>query len=219
MSRKKTLLLAMLALGGLVALFVTLGPLGGTSIAGPGVPDTPDARQIRATMSRAYELMGVAARTFDVSEFPTVFVDTPNYELSDRQREAINQILGSQTADQVKSKTVETAGYLTAMQAYYITWGESAARLETALKKAEAEKRTVTADEMQEIVEASSGRVPALARQDPVSETKLEFKSIEIDGDKATVRYDDGAALQEATLLKINGQWYISGIRPIWVHF
>ena len=211
MSKRKILLFTIFVLGSLVAFLVTLGTLGRTSVAGPGVPDTPEARQIQAVINRAYELMAIAARTFDVSEFPTVFVDTPDYELSDRQQEAIDQVLGS--------KAVKSAGYLSAMQAYYLAWGEGAARLETALEKAEAEQRQITADEMHEIVEASGGRVPTLARQDPISETKLEFESIEIDGDKAIVRYDDGAALQEAELVKINGQWYITGIRPIWVHF
>lgn len=211
MSKKRTLLFAMFILGSLVALLVTLGPLVRTSVAGSGVPDTPEARQIQATMNRAYELMAIAARTFDVSEFPTVFVDTPDYELSDRQRKAVGQVLGS--------RAIEDAGYLTAMQAYYIAWGEGAAHLERALEKAEIEHRPITVDEMQEIAEANGGRVPALARQDPISEVKLEFESIEINGDRAIVRYDDGAALQEAVLVKIKGQWFIAGINPIWAHF
>ncbi len=211
MSKRKTLHLAIFVVGSLVTLLVTLEPLDRIYVANPGVPDTPEARQIQATINRAYELMAIAARTFDVSEFPTVFVDTPDYELSDRQREAISQMLGP--------KAVENAGYLTAMQAYYIAWGEGATRLDKALEKAEAEHRQITADEMQETVKANGGRVPTLARQDPISKTKLKFESIEINGNKAIVRYDDGAALQEAVLVKIKGQWFIAGIKPIWVHF
>ena len=52
-----------------------------------------------------------------------------------------------------------------------------------------------------------------------VAKTNLTYESIEIAGDRATVRYDDGAALQEAILLKIKGQWYIAGITPVWAHF
>jgi len=63
------------------------------------------------------------------------------------------------------------------MQAYYIAWGKGAAHLERALEEAKGEQRQITADEMQEIVEANGGRVPALARQDPISEVKLEFES------------------------------------------
>jgi hypothetical protein len=162
-------------------------------------------------MNRAYELMAIAARTFDVSEFPTVFADTPDYELNDRQQEAIGQVLGPEA--------LENAGYLTAMQAYYIAWGRGAAQLERALKKAEMEQRQITAAEMQEIVEANGGRVPTLGRQDPISEVKLEFESIVVNGDRAIVRYDDGAALQEAVLVRTGGQWFIAAIRPIWVHF
>lgn len=199
-------------LGILIALLVTLRLLIRTSVAGPGIPDTPETRQIQATMRRAYELMAVAARTFDVSEFPTVFADVPeDYKLNDRQREAIVQILGAEVA--------ERAGYLSAIQAYYIGWGKGAALLEKALEEAERERRPITADEMRAITEASGGRVPTLARQDPIYETKLQFESIEIRGNRAVVRYDDGAALQEAILRKISGRWLITSIKPIWVHY
>lgn len=209
MSAKKNFLFSTMFV--LVALLATFVFLRGTSKADPGIPNTPESHQIRATLTRAYELMGIAARTFDVSAFPTVFVDTPDYRLSDQQRETIRQVLGSEAA--------EKGGYLTAMQAYYISWGKGAAALEIALEKARAENRSLTADEMQEIIKANGGQVPTLARQDPVSVTQLEFRSIKIEGDRAVVQYDDGAALQEAVLVKIGGQWFIASIKPIWVHY
>ena len=60
------------------------------------------------------------------------------------------------------------------MQAYYIAWGKGAERLERVLEKAKRERRQITAEEMQEIVEANGGRVPTLARQDSTSKVKLE---------------------------------------------
>jgi hypothetical protein len=162
-------------------------------------------------MNQAYKLMASAAQTFDVSTFSTVFVDTPDYELSAQQREAVSKIMGP--------KAVENAGYLTAMQAYYISWGNGAVQLEETLKNAAREQRAITADELKQIAEANGGRVPALARQELVQEPNLEFESITIRGNRATVRYDDGAALQEAILIKKEGHWFIAGIKPIWVHF
>lgn len=200
-----------------VPLVLSLVLRGGAVLAGRGVPtvgvpDTPDARQIASTMQRAYHLRGVAARTFDVSEFPSVFTDTPDYELSRDQRDLVSRAFGKQVAP-------DTAGYLTYMQAYYLSWGEGAARLQAAVDRANAEGRTLTSEEMASLVKANGDRVPALGRADPLYEDKLTYYSIAIDGDRAWVQYDDGAALQKALLVKVNRQWLIAGIWPIEVHF
>ncbi len=142
------------------------------------IPDTPEAKEIMSVMDRAYQLLGQASRSFDTSEFPAVFIDTNDYKLTRQQREAIAEVLGV-SADEVKN-----AGYLTAMQAQYIS-----------------------------ISQGTMG-IPVTANK-----TVLIFESIEISGDRAIVRYDDGAALQEAILVKINGRWFIASIVPIWVHF
>jgi hypothetical protein len=211
MFKRKRLLLTITVLGGLIVFLIVLGIPAEKSVAAPGVPDTPETRQIQDTMNQAYKLMASAAQTFDVSTFSTVFVDTPDYELSAQQREAVSKIMGP--------KAVENAGYLTAMQAYYISWGNGAVQLEETLKNAAREQRAITADELKQIAKANGGRVPALDRQEPVQEPNLEFESITIRGNRATVRYDDGAALQEAILIKKEGHWFIAGIKPIWVHF
>jgi len=207
---RKKLLILVLTVCGIAALLVTLLYFSSGVRGDPGVPDTEDSQAIQQTFRDAYKLMDLAAQTFDVSEFPTVFVDNDDYALSEKQQEAVTQVMGVQTLDK--------AGYLTAMQAYYLAWGKGAADLEAAMRDAEAEGRVVTQEEMRELAAAHGNRVPALPRQEG-AETKLMFESIEIRGDTAVVRFDDGAALQEATLVKIEGRWYISGIRPIWVHF
>ena len=80
MFKRKTLLFTTSVLVGLAAIFITVALLSPdeASVAAVGVPDTPEAHQIQKTMNRAYDLMAIAARTFDVSEFSTVFVDTPD---------------------------------------------------------------------------------------------------------------------------------------------
>jgi hypothetical protein len=178
--------------------------------AAPGVPNTPDAKQIMALMDKAYQILGHASQAFDVSEFPAVFIDTEDYKLTDQQREAVANVLGETVAD--------NAGYLTAMQAQYISRGQGAKSLQAALDKAKAENRELTADEFQEIVTANHGQVPSLGS--PITaKTVLTYESIQINGDKAIVRYDDGAASQEAILVKVNGRWLIASITPIWIHF
>ena len=181
------------------------------TIAAVGVPDTEEARQIMTTIERAYQLFAVADRTFDTSQFPTVFIDDSDVPLSRAELEQLRSWLGTGP---------EGAGYLTFITAYYADWRDGALRLESAWAKAKAEGRDDLAhDEWMEIVNSSGGRPPAVRRQDPIKKDKLRFDSIDIRGEKAIVLYDDGGALWEATLVRRNGRWYIAGRNPTRVHF
>ncbi|MFZ2489074.1 MAG: hypothetical protein WAZ19_13260 [Anaerolineae bacterium] len=176
----------------------------------PGVPDSDEAMEIMATMDRAYQVIASASQTFDISELPSVFVNTSDYTLTARQMEKVAEIVGQAEAS--------SAGYLTVMQAQYVAWGQGARLLQKALDKAKAEDREVTADELQEVVKANHGQMPALASP-VITKTVLTYESMQITGDRAVVRYDDGAALQEAILVRVNGRWFVAGITPIWTHF
>ena len=174
--------------------------------------NTSDAKHIMAVMNRAYQVLGTTSQSFDVSEFPNTFVDTEDYQLTDEQRKIVAEALGLSVAK------VKNAGYLTAMQAKYISRGRGAKLLQEALEKARAENRELSATEFQEIVKANYGQWPSSSAITS-NKTVLTFESIEINGNKAIVRYDDGAALQEAILVKQEGRWLIASIVPIWVHF
>ncbi len=180
--------------------------------ANSGIPDTPDTRQIMAVIDRAYQIMTHASRTFDVSEFPSVFIDTEDYKLKDQQKQAVAYIFGADIAN------AENTGYLTAMQAQYISMGQGAELLRVALDKAKAENRNLTTDEFQEVVISNHGQMPASGVTIDIK-TNLVFQSIDITVDRAIVRYDDGAALQDAILVRKAGQWLIASIIPIWIHF
>ena len=179
--------------------------------ASEGVPNTPENKQIMAVINRAYQLMTHASHTYDVSEFPSVFIDTHDYKLSEQQENALVAILG------INSDDAENAGYLTAMQAQYISMGKGAILLREAIEKAKLENRKLTAEEFQEIVKSNHGQLPSSGIS-IASSTNITFVSIEINGDKAIVRYDDGAALQEAILVKVH-RWLIASIVPIRIHF
>ena len=73
--------------------------------------------------------------------------------------------------------------------------------------------------EWQEIIQANGGTVPPEVYDDPNAKQVFTFEKIEINGDRATVYYDDMLAYQKATLVKINGKWFISNIEPINIHF
>ncbi|MBV6390837.1 MAG: hypothetical protein KPEEDBHJ_00041 [Anaerolineales bacterium] len=205
-ANKALRIIPLLVLMGIISFLFQSKPAGANSI-----PNTPDTVEIMTVIERAYELMAYAQKTFDVSEFPSVFIDTQDYELNAKQKSAISSILGMETAD------VEEAGYLTAMQIQYISMGQGSELLKSALEKANSENRELTAEEFQAIVQANHGQLPAPSFVLD-TETKFVFESIDIDGNKAVVRYDDGAALQEAILVKME-RWLIASIVPIWIHF
>lgn len=208
---KRTIVLLSTIIATVVILGATFSALKSTQAkAAPGVPDTPEAKQVMTVLERAYQIIGIASQTFDVSEFSSVFVDAPDYKLTTQQAEAVAGVLGKAAA--------KNTGYLTAMQAQYISLGQGASLLKAALAQAKAENRELTAQEFQEIIRANHGQIPSMGS--PVTaKTVLTYESMEINGGQAVVRYDDGAATQEATLVKVNGRWLISGITPLWVHF
>jgi hypothetical protein len=174
------------------------------------VPDSPEAKKIEAVLERAYEVIGAASRTFDVSKFSTVFVDTSDFDVTPLQEQSVAEILGGSTTGPV--------GYLTAMRAKYVSLGQGAKLLREALDKAKAENRKLTEQDFLDLAEQNHGRMPSLGSAF-TARTSLTYKSIEIAGDRAVVRYDDGAALQEAVVVRIGERWYVAGIKPLWVHF
>jgi hypothetical protein len=178
--------------------------------ADPGIPDSADAKQIMATVERAYRLFNSAGRTGDVSEFPAVFTDTADYPYTDALRQQMATEFG------VEAKDVQGAGYLTAIMARYVAQGRAAQQLQAALAKARAENREITTEELQQVAASNQGILPPYVLD---AKTTLTYESIEIDGDRATVRYDDEAALQEAILVRLNGNWLIASMRPIKIHF
>ena len=72
---------------------------------------------------------------------------------------------------------------------------------------------------MADLTKQNYGKTPYLPDSSLPGRFPLTYISIKIDNDKAYVRYDDGPALQEAILVRVNGIWFIAGIIPIQIHF
>jgi len=176
-----------------------------------GVPDTPDAREILAVMDRAYILLRSPVELIDASSYAEVMVNTSDYRPSQENLEFISTILG----------VTQEAGYLSFIQAKHTHLQQGARLLRNALGKAKTENRALTNEEMQEIVQQNHGMLPA-SLQDlnvPIPIPNIQYEWIQIEGAKATVRYDPGQAVEEAILVKQEGRWYIASIKVIWAHF
>jgi len=178
------------------------------------MPDTADAQQIMRTIQRAYELEAKAACTFDISEFPTVFINDP-------RGGALDPSTAEFVRDVLNGPSLPAPGYLDYKVAYYQWWAEGAARWEALQARAAAEGRNLTQDEMASLVD-SKGRM-AGPRGCPGPEAggskiDLEFLSLHINGDVASVVFDDGPRTNQMTLVKVNHQWYIAGNRILALH-
>jgi len=188
-----------------------------------GIPDTEDARQIQDTILRAYELYEIAGRTYDVSEFPEVFADDPRAPPTTDQRQRLEEWFGP---------VPEDAGYLTYVTGCYTMVAQSDRLFEEAWAKARAEGRDhllpqdyLTPEEWGEIQE-SNRPIPPPPPAPPRPSVSVEevvdsirqntrFDSLVIEDDKAIVLFDDGAVLNEATLVRSAGKWYIAGVKRL----
>jgi hypothetical protein len=157
-----------------------------------------------ATIEQAHYLKAIAARTFDVSRFPEVFIDTPDFKPDDRQKAMIQEMLGSEA--------VQKAGYLSYMQAYYLAWKEGARLMES------VDLSQLSMQEKKDFLEANSNKILTFARKDPIGEIALTFESITIKGDRAIVRYDSPSAYREAILIKVDGKWFVATINTVKLH-
>jgi hypothetical protein len=178
-----------------------------------GIKSAPDyseeESEIREQIEIAYWVMAEARSTQNLKLLETVFVNTDDYPFTQQEVENFGQRLGGLLP--------EKPGYLTALQAKYFGENSNLAMLQKYSQQAKAENRDLTASEIDEILSNGQGLPPVIYTKQ--GNTQFQYFSFEIDADRAIVHYDDGAAEQEAILVKINDIWYISAIKVIKIHF
>lgn len=179
--------------------------------ASKNIPNAEDSRKIQEVIHHSYNVFREALRNGgDVSEFHTVFTNTSDYSYENGDvRAFVSLVLGVEEAAK--------GGYLTVMQAKYEAYGCAIRLLKETEKLAKKATRDVTSEEIKLIQGKCYGVLPPSLSVD--APPKVEFQNIEIVGDRAIVRYDDSAALLEATLVRVNGRWLIANIIPIEIHY
>lgn len=197
----------------LIIMFIALGILGFSMrlFANlPGIEGKDEEKRIIKTVERAYAIDAEAMYTFELSEFPTVYINDPRYPVSAGMLKTIQEL--------TNNPLLETAGYLDYKMAYY-TWRRDATLHEEAVyAKAKAENRELTDEEKRSLVDSEGRRAPPRAR-DAERDVALLFISVEIQDDVALVVLDDGPATLELTLVLVDGDWYIAAIRGILTHY
>lgn len=176
-----------------------------------GPPDPKDVAAIEAVIQRSFWLDGVAARTFDVSQFPSVYANDPSVQLSKEQDEFIARVRAADPS------IVAGSGFLDYKRAFYRHWQGGVEKLEHLQASAKAQGRTVSASELQSISE--NGQPPPPRRTDPNYQVRLRFDTITVDGDRAEAVFDSGLVLERMFLLRTAAGWRITGEHLINVHF
>jgi len=197
-----------IATGGIDVPAITLSPIPVET------ETTSDAELITQTLVKACEVRTNAAATFDVSEFPKVFVNDPRFPVSPKILQFIRDV--------TDNPSLEEAGYLDHMLTYYTWWRDGALRLEAIWDKMKAEGRDeMTAEERASLTD-SSGRMagPRAHLEDWANiDCTPGILSMDIDGDVATVIVDDASTTSEMHLVKSqDGQWYIAGRTVLRIH-
>ena len=173
------------------------------------IPDTPEAKEIMKTIERAYDIQAEAAYTFDLSKFPTVFINDPRFPVSSKTLETIRQL--------TNNPSLESAGWLDYMMASFSWRRDAILHTEAIHEKAKSEKRDLTEEEKKSLVDPQGRMAPARV-ESPIRKTPLTFFSAEIDGDIANVVLDDGPRTVQLTLVLVDKKWYIAAYKGLSVH-
>jgi len=173
------------------------------------IPDTPEAKEVIKTVERAYDIEAEALYTFDLKKFPTVFINDLRFPVSPGTLKTIRKL--------TNNPTLESAGWLDYKLAYYSWISNATLHSESVQSKAKAENRALTEEERKSLIDAD-GRIAPARAEDPIRQQKLKFMSVSMNGDIAKVILNDGPETIELTLVLVDKQWYIAGIKGIAFH-
>lgn len=166
------------------------------------------------TIRMACEIETQAAATFDMTDFPKVFVNDPRFPVGPQILEYLRDV--------TDNPSLEQAGYLDHMLTYFGRWRDGALHLEAIWEKMEAEGRDeMTAEEMASLVDEKGRIVAPRARLEDWGEIDCtpNILSMEISKDIATIVINDGPTTSEMYLVKSDdGQWYIAGRKVLRIH-
>jgi hypothetical protein len=167
-------------------------------------PDPTTIDDIKTLVSRYFDITGEAAGTFDLSPFPSIFIDDSTVTLNSNQIAFMARVGATGT------------GLLSYELAFFTDWKQGAEKLEQLQTQLKAENRAMTAADLKSI--SGSNGAPAPRRQEPMHKTMLNFHGFIIDGSRAIVEYESPSVTQKMFLVKIKDGWRIAGLQTLEVH-
>ncbi|RJP51357.1 MAG: hypothetical protein C4583_08935 [Anaerolineaceae bacterium] len=199
-----------------LAALTWLGFVGGqyfyeqSLVANGNAPGTSASLQIMETINRAYEIQREGGRTFNFDRFDQVFINDPRFPMPPGTLQVVREM--------TYNPSLETAGFLDYKLAYYTWWRDSILKKEALEGKAKAENRELTDEERRSLVDQYGRSAPARPPQNlPEAAPALKFLSIEINGEIAIAKLDDGPTIVQYTLVLVNHRWYIADMKILMV--
>lgn len=180
-----------------------------TNIVGTGIPDTKEAKEIEKAIVNAYKAEAKAGRTFDLTDFPSVFINDPRFPMGAGTLQVVREMTGN--------LSLESVGYLDYKMAYYSHWRDGALLLEELQEKAKKEKRELREEERLSLVD-EFGRSATPRNSSGPRKTPVKIISIAIENDIAYAILNYGPGTVELTLVLVEGHWYIAAIEGIALH-
>lgn len=174
------------------------------------VPDSKEEKDVIRTVEKAYDIEAEAGYTFDLSKLSTVFINDPRFPLATSTLQTVREL--------TDNPNLESAGYLDYKMAYYAWRRDSILHSEAVHEKAKSENRELTDEEKKSLIDPYGRIAPAKGLAPENNKINLIFLSVEINDDIALVVLDDGPATAELTLVLVDGEWYIAGIKGIAFH-
>lgn len=174
------------------------------------LPPTPPATSndiiaIQEVIQRAYHLRAVAARTFDTSQFHTVYTNDSQTRLAP-EYEAFVRATAVPLVGPRMPVVASPPGALDYFRAYFAYWQLGAERLQ--------QRQLGTP------VSAREGPVGPGPRDDPISaQPRLDFKGIWVTGNRAEAVVDSPSVLERYYLVKTPEGWRISRQDVLRAHF
>jgi hypothetical protein len=165
------------------------------------IPDTPEAKQIIQIIETAYDIEAEVAYTFKNDRLPSIFINDSRFQVNSEKLEFVKNV--------IDNPVLEFAGYLDYKNAYYNWWKEGLSHYESLNKKAKAENRAITNEELNAFLATKWGSIPGRVKS-PVRYNRLKFISLSINNEIAKVVLNDGPTVRRLTLVLVNGQWYIA---------
>lgn len=166
-----------------------------------GTANPNDVVGMESLVNKYFDITGEAAGTFDLSQFPSLFINDPSVPLTPYQTDFMNTI------------GAKGSGVLSYELAFFNDWKQGAERLEKLQAQLKAENRQITESDIKSI--SGPNGMPAPRRQGPTHKTVVFFNSFTVDGSRAIVNYDCPGLTQEVFLVKTSNGWRIAGIRTL----
>lgn len=189
-----------------------------------GPADLALVQQFENLINHNAEVMGRAYKSFDLTDFPSVFVDDPNISLNRDQAKYLSQVKSSQTG---ASDLIKGEGWLSYSQALILNYGSGVRAYQVQATLA-AQGKTMGPDDYRKVGApvpppgVTPTSVPSVLLAGDVDDPngykfKVSFKSVMVEGDMAEVTYiygDDGKTVH-TFLVKTVAGWRIAGLRRL----